>query len=64
MGECTHPITKSILLGKAMMFLHQEQVQPLKGTTVVELGCGAGLLSIYLAALGATVYATDLPIVR
>lgn len=47
-----------------MMFLHQEQVQPLKGTTVVELGCGAGLLSIYLAALGATVYATDLPIVR
>ncbi len=31
---------------------------------MVELGCGAGLLSIYLAALGAKVYATDLPVVK
>lgn len=36
----------------------------MKGKNVVELGCGAGLLSIYLAALGAQVQATDLPIVK
>lgn len=36
----------------------------LKGKTVIELGCGAGLLSIYLAALGAKVYATDLPMAK
>jgi 2-polyprenyl-3-methyl-5-hydroxy-6-metoxy-1,4-benzoquinol methylase len=30
----------------------------------VELGCGVGLLSVYLAALGAQVYATDLPMVE
>ena len=30
----------------------------------MELGCGAGLLSIYLAALGAFVTASDLPLVE
>lgn len=32
--------------------------------TVLELGCGAGLLSIFLASLKANVIATDLPIVQ
>lgn len=53
-----------MFLAKALAYLNEERVYTLKGKKIVELGCGAGLLSIYLAALGADVLATDLPIVK
>ncbi len=42
------------------MLLHFAAAQPLKGTTVLELGAGTGLISIQSAKMGAIVTATDI----
>ncbi len=45
------------------MLLRFVAAQPLRGTTVLELGAGTGLLSIQLAKMGAIVTATDISLV-
>lgn len=55
---------QSVVLAKALAYMSEENVYPMQNKTVLELGCGAGLLSIFLAALKANVIATDLPIVQ
>ena len=37
---------------------------PLKGRNVLELGCGIGLLGVYLGCLGCNVIMADVPPVR
>ena len=37
---------------------------PLEGLCILELGCGIGLLGVYLGCLGANVLMADVPPVR
>ena len=55
---------QAIVLAKTLHFNHEEGAFPLKGLTFLELGCGAGLLGIYLSCLGANVIMADVPSVR
>ena len=56
--------TQAIVLAKALHFQHEEAAFPLTGVTFLDLGCGAGLLGIYLACLGARALLADVPSVR
>lgn len=44
--------------------MNEEGAFPLKGKRVLDLGCGTGLLGIYLGCLGAHVVLADVPSVR
>jgi predicted RNA methylase len=37
---------------------------PLAGTNILDLGCGTGLLGVYLCCLGANTFLADVPSVR
>jgi len=51
-GDLSHPTTQ--------LCLHLLQEQPLKGQTVLDIGCGSGILSLAAAALGARAYGIDI----
>lgn len=48
-------------MAKCLHMLIEENALQLRGKYVMEFGCGVGLLSIYLGALGVNTVLTDLP---
>jgi len=55
---------KAIILAKALHYLTEEGVLNVHNKTILELGCGVGLLGIYLAAIGNKVIMSDLPAIK
>jgi methylase of polypeptide subunit release factors len=55
---------QAIVLAKALHYLSDEGVFPLKDKRILELGSGVGFLGIYLACLGNNVIMGDVPSIR
>lgn len=53
----------SVCLAKTLGYLQEEKIYDFNNKRILQLGCGAGLLALYMGALGAHVIATDLPII-
>jgi len=51
-------------LAKALHYLKEEGEISFKGKSVLDIGCGVGLVGLYLTALGANVSLCDLPALR
>ena len=55
---------QAIVMAKCLHFMSEEGSLDLSKKHILELGCGMGLLGIYLACIGGTVMLTDLPVVK
>ena len=51
-------------MAKSLHHLKDEGEFSLSGKSVLELGCGVGLVGLYLAALGTNVALVDTPVIR
>lgn len=52
---------KAIILAKSLHLLSEEGTLSFQNKSIMELGCGVGLVGIYLACLGGNVMMVDVP---